>query len=278
VQAPRRRLTGKESRMTEVSRQNKTTGMAGSVAPLANVAALAELIERCNNRTDGLPGMGCFYGRAGRGKTHAGIYSAIRLNAVHVEALPIGGVKGLLNGIVHELGLKPERSTDGLFYQICRELMHSRRPLIIDEAEAILKETPVEIIRKIHDKTGCTIILMGEEELPQRLKAWERVDSRMLDHVGAAEATLKDVDILAGLYAPGVVLDADLKALLLKASGGSLRYLSTNLDKVKEHAAVHSLRSLTLAQWGERRLHTGEAPMPRHSAPRDMVGRRGLAA
>lgn len=265
--------------MAEVAQQNKTSGVVGSVAPLANVAGLAELIERCNNRSTGLPGMGCFYGRAGRGKTQAGIYSAIKYDAVHVEALPIGGIKSLLKGIAKELGLKEQRTSDGLLDAICFELLRSRRPLIIDEADHILKPTPINIVRIIFDRSGVPVILMGEEELPQKLNAWERVHSRILHWEGAAEATMKDVDLLSGLYAPGVVLDAGLKALLLKASGGSLRYLSTNLDKLKEHAAMHNVRSLTLAQWGERPLHTGEAPMPRHSAPRSLLQpRRGRAA
>jgi DNA transposition AAA+ family ATPase len=263
--------------MTGKSGENKMAGMAGTVAPLANVAKLAAMIERCNGRAHGLPGMGCFFGRAGLGKTQAGIWTSIKYDAVHVEALGIGGVKGLLRAIVDELGLRAERTTDGMFYQICRSLLLTRRPLIVDEADKILKDTPIEIIRTIHDKTGVPVILMGEEELPQKLKRWERVDSRILTYDAADDATAKDVDILANLNVPGVALDAALKARLLQASGGSLRYLATNLATVAEFAAVNGLQSVTLEAWGNRHLNTGEAPLPRHSAPRGLT-RRGRAA
>jgi DNA transposition AAA+ family ATPase len=262
--------------MTGKSGENKTAGTLGSVAPLANVAKLAAMIERCNDRAHGLPGMGCFHGQAGRGKTQAGIWCAIKYDAVHVEALGIGGVKGLLEDIVDEIGLKPERTTTRMLKQICRSLLASRRPLIVDEADKILKDTQIELVRTIHDRTGVPVILMGEEELPQKLKRWERVDSRILTYAAADDATAKDVDILAGLNAPRVTLDAALKARLLQASAGSLRYLATNLATIAEFAAVRGLQAVTLADWGDRHLNTGEAPLPRQMATR--AQRRGRAA
>ena len=93
-----------------------------SVAPLANVGRLSALIKRFEAREYGLPGLGCIYGRAGRGKTTAAIYAMNALNAVHVEALPLGGVKGLLRMIVEELGLKPKRTAEDLFMQAAEDL------------------------------------------------------------------------------------------------------------------------------------------------------------
>ncbi|MFP5479896.1 MAG: hypothetical protein ACLGIE_09440 [Alphaproteobacteria bacterium] len=66
-----------------------------TVAPLANVTRLVALIDRAQNRGPGLPGLGCFYGRAGLGKTTAGIYATNTLNACHIEALPFGGPRDL---------------------------------------------------------------------------------------------------------------------------------------------------------------------------------------
>lgn len=248
----------------------------GSVAPLANVARLTQLIDRCQNRAHGLPGMGCFYGRAGLGKTTSGIYATNRFNACHVEALPIGGVKGLLGMIVQELGLRPQRTTEALFTQAAQELALTGRPLIVDEADHILSDKPIEIVRRLHDVSGVPVILMGEEGLPQKLQRWERVHGRMLSWVGAETATAADVDHLAKIYAAGVTLSPDLKEALLKASRGSIRNVSTNLAHVREYAAIQGIASIDLAGWGRRPFHTGEAP-----APRDVVKpliRRGAAA
>ena len=238
-----------------------------SVAPLANVARLTQLIERCQTRAYGLPGMGCFYGRAGRGKTSAATYASnSKYRAVHVEVMPIGGVKTLLGMIVSELGLKPRNTGAALFEQAAQELAISGRPMIIDEADKILHETPIEIIRRLHDVSGVPVILMGEEGLPQMLQRWERVHSRMLSWVGAEDATAADVDHLAKIYADKVALGADLKAALLVASNGSIRNVSTNLSHVAEHAATHGLARIDLKDWGPRAFHTGIAPVPRTMA------------
>ena len=57
----------------------------GSIAPLRNVRALAELIERVQERADGLPGMACFHGPSGYGKTSAAAFAVNRHQAHHVQ-------------------------------------------------------------------------------------------------------------------------------------------------------------------------------------------------
>ncbi len=193
------------------------TTLYNNVAALANVARLTHLIKRIEAREFGLPGLGCLYGPAGRGKTTAAIYATNSLNACHIEALPFGGVKGLLQMIATELGLKPLRTTDQVFLQVAHQLSKSQRPLLVDEADHILNDRSIEAIRKLHDVAGVPVILMGEENLPQRLQRWERVHSRMLSWVPVEDATTEDVDHLARIYARGVTLGPALKAAILRA-------------------------------------------------------------
>jgi DNA transposition AAA+ family ATPase len=250
--------------------------MNNGVAPLANVARLAQMIKRLQSREYGLPGLGCCFGRAGLGKTTAAIYATNSLNVCHVEAMPIGGVKGMLSMIVTELGLKPGRTTEAMFSQAAQYLVQTQRVLIIDEADAILKDRSIEIIRRLHDISNAPIIFMGEEMLPQRLTQWERVHSRVLTWVGMEPATATDVDHLAKIYARGVTISDDLKAALLSASRGSLRNVSTNLAHVREVSTQRGLSKLSLSDWKSETFHTGEAPAPRGIAAR--LGRKGYAA
>lgn len=252
-----------------------------TVAPLANVARLQALIIRSQNRASGLPGMGCFYGRAGRGKTTAGIYTTNTMNACHVEAVPFGGLKNLLHMIVTELGLRPRRLVPDLFDQAAQELAVSGRPLIIDEADHILTAKTIESVRHLHDKSGVPVILMGEEMLPQRLQAWERVHGRMLAWVEAEPAMIEDVGHLAKIYAPRVEITPDLREAVQAASRGSMRYISTNLAAIAEFAAVRGLSRVSKADWGAGAFHTGEPPTLRRNLdvlPGAVGGRRGRTA
>lgn len=248
-----------------------------TVAPLANVTRLVALIDRAQNRGAGLPGMGCFYGRAGLGKTTGGIYATNTLNACHVEALPFGGLKTLLNMIVTELGLRPKRLIPDMFEQAAQELAITGRPLIIDEADNILSTKMIEAVRHLHDKSGAPVILMGEELLPQRLTAWERVHGRIMAWVEAETATIKDVEHLARVYARDIEVTPDLREAVLASSKASIRYISTNLAAIAEFAAVRGLSRVTLSDWGNGAFHTGEPPTLRRGAM-PAVARKGRAA
>lgn len=243
--------------MTETSIHGNT------VAPLANVARLIQLIDRCESRAYGLPGMGTFYGRAGLGKTTAGVYATNSFNACHIEAMPFGGVKNLLTMIVTELGFRPARTVPNLFDQVAEELARTGRPLILDEADYLLKDTLIETVRRIHDVTGVPVILMGEEGLPQKLSKWERVHSRMLSWVGAESATIEDVNHLVKIYAAGLDVAPEVRQRLLTASRGSVRNVSTNLANLGEFAREQGLTRVTLSDWGTRQFHSGQAPTPR---------------
>ncbi|WP_082351603.1 AAA family ATPase [Cypionkella psychrotolerans] len=234
-----------------------------NVAALANVSRFAQLVITTQNRAAGLPGMGCFYGPAGLGKSTAGIFGTNKFNACHVQALPFGGTKKLLEMIVLELGLRPTKTVSSLFDQAAQELARSDRPLIIDEADQILSDKMIEAVRHLHDQTQVPVILMGEETLPQQLRRWERVSSRVLSWVAAEEATLQDVDLLAPIYAPHLTLGSDLKAALLAASRGSIRNVSTNLANVATTCAMKGVLRMGLAEWGGKPFHSGESPMPR---------------
>lgn len=247
-----------------------------TVAPLANVTRLVALIDRAQNRGPGLPGLGCFYGRAGLGKTTGGIYATNKLHACHVEALPFGGLKKLLQMIVTELGLRPKGTIPDMFDQAAQELAVTGRPLIIDEADHILAAKTIEAVRKLHDVSGAPVILMGEELLPQRLQTWERVHGRMLAWVEAEPATIEDVGHLAKVYAPRVEIAPDLREAVLQSSKQSMRYISTNLAAIAEFAAVRGLLRIGKAEWSGA-FHTGEPPTLRRGAVL-AVARKGRAA
>lgn len=248
-------------------------------APLANVARLMAMIDQCQSRDMGVPGMGCYFGRSGRGKTMAAIHASnSRYSACHIEASPLGGVKKLLQMIVEELEIKPARSSADLFDQAARALAMSGRPLIIDEADLVLSDTKIETIRHLHDKSGVAVILMGEESLPQKLQRWERVHRRILGWVEAEAATMEDVTLLAGVHAHGVEITADLKAEVLRVTKGSQGYIANNLVNLRVFATTRGLTRLSMPAIGEFRFATGEPPaMQRPGIPGIMARRRGAA-
>lgn len=233
-----------------------------TVAPLRNVALLADLVERVSNRPLGLPGMGCFYGPSGYGKTFAAIYAANKHRAFHVQVKSVWTRKKLALSILLEMGVQPAATIPDMVDQIGQELSLSRRPLIIDEADFLVSKGMIEVVRDIYESSQGTVILIGEEQLPQKLKVWERVHGRMLDWVGAQPGTQADAKHLARLYCPGILVADDLMVALHDASAGSVRRICVNLDRVREKAEAADLAEIDLSAWGQLagEFFTGNPP------------------
>jgi DNA transposition AAA+ family ATPase len=247
-----------------------TTALYESVAPLRNVASMMTLIDRVRDRAFGLPGMATFYGPSGFGKSTAATYAMNFYEACYIEVGPLWRSKQLLAAIAHELALKPARTAADIFEQVAEQLARAQRPLLIDEADRLVRDDMVEVVRGLYESSNVPVILIGEEELPQKLMKWERVHGRMMDWVAAQPAEMADVTQLAAIYAGGIEIKEDLKLRLLKESGGSLRRVSTNLSHVKETAITLGLTKVGISEWGARPFFRGEAPPPRreHSVER----------
>lgn len=239
------------------------TPLFNSVAPLRNVGALVELVDRVQKRGHGLPGMATFYGPSGFGKTTAAIYAANRFKAYQVQVKSAWTTRKLCTAILQDLAVPAARTIADMVDQIAEEIARSARPLIIDEADHLVSRNMIEIVRDIYESSGAAIILIGEELLPQKLQKWERVHGRMLDWVAAEPGDLADVTHLARIYCPGVQLDDDLKHLLLKESNASIRRICVNLDRVREFALTKGLQAVGRADWGKTGFFTGHAPTPR---------------
>lgn len=233
-----------------------------SIAPLRNVMALEELVERVQGRSYGLPGMAVFYGFSGYGKTSAATHAANTFNAYYVQLKSVWAKKALCEAILTDLGIPPRRNIADMVHQISEEIARTGRPLLIDEADYLVNRNLVELIRDIYESSEATIILIGEEQLPTKLQQWERFHGRMLDWVAAEPADQDDTRLLARLYAGEITIADDLLEDLSTASRGSIRRICVNLDRLREFAHTRGLKSLDRSLW-DGGFFDGLPPKPR---------------
>ena len=218
--------------MTEIAKTNS------SIAPLKNVMLFTELVARVTARSPGLPGMGCFSGPSGYGKSFSAIYAANKHRAYHIQVKSVWTRKKLCMATLLEMGIAPAATIPDMVDQIGMQLSQSGRPLIIDEADYLLSKGLIEVVRDIYESSQATILLIGEEQLPTKLKKWERVHGRMLDWVQALPASIADAKHLAKLYCRNVEISDELMAALHAASAGSARRVCVNLDRIREAAEL----------------------------------------
>lgn len=209
------------------------------------------------------------YGHSGYGKSVAAAYVAARTNAAYVEAKSIWTQRSILEAIGTEIGLvRLERTGPRLLQQIIDQLNVEPMPLIIDEMDHLVKKQTVEILRDIHDGTTVPILMIGEEALPAKLKAWERFDNRIIAVTPAQPATAEDVRKLRDHYCTRVALADDLADAIATGSKGVTRRIVVNLRQVQSRALDAGRASADLGWWktlGEAFL-TGELPARRKAS------------
>lgn len=242
---------------------NEQTPNVNGVADTANLGLCDVALERAIDRTGTLPGMVCLYGPSGFGKSVAATHVACRRRAYYVQAKSVWTKKHTLLAILHEMGMQPGRTIPEMLDQAAEELAVSGRPLIIDEMDHLVDKKAVELVRDLYESSQAPILLIGEEQIPNKLKKWERFHGRVLSWVPAQPVTLEDAAKLAPLYAPAVEISEDLLAHLVDISGGSVRRVAVNLELINDTSAASGASQVTKASWGRRELYTGEAPKRR---------------
>lgn len=238
-------------------------------APLKNVAAFSTLIDKVVERRLDLPGLACFFGPSGVGKTKAAIFGSNRHKAVYVECGQFTTARSLLQLILKEYGMeRPTGTVTDMISDAVRIMASNiRRPLIIDEAHHVAHKKFVDVLRELHDKSLAPVILIGEEMLPKQLEAFERVHNRMLDWVGAVPCDADDFRQLAKFCAPSISILPDLAQAILDNTRGNTRRIVVNLERAEQTARQIGKTTLDLADFGGTgRIIPSRAPAPRRAA------------
>ena len=234
------------------------------IRPLRNVKRLALLIEEVRSREFGQPGMAVFAGPAGFGKTSASSWCAVEFQAVSLTMDELWSKKTFCTKLAIELGLKPKGTIADIMDAVKYEIAVRDVPVLIDEADVLVRKNMIEMARALHDGTECPVILIGEEELGEKLQKFERVHSRILRHEFAEPGDLGDLNVMAELHLRGIAIEDDLKEAILKASAGSLRRMVNNLVTAKRIALKKGLDEVGLTAWGKTEFNTGRPPVPRY--------------
>lgn len=247
--------------MTQSSQINNT------LAPLRNVMSFMTMVDRLQDRGDGLPGMGVFFGPSGFGKSMAAMYCAMRIEACLVQCESSWTGAPLCRAILDELGVKPKNRIWEMSQQIQQTLSAENIPLIIDEADFMISRKYVELIRDFYEKSQVPVILIGEEQMPSKLRQWERINGRLLERVAAEPLDDADFNALLAARCPDLQLAPDLEEAIKRASRGSARLIVNNLESVRMQARTRGLDGpVSRSDLGGFQLHDGIPPQIRRFA------------
>ena len=217
-----------------------------SFAALKNVMGCTALVTKLQNRTPGLPGLGVMNGPSGYGKTMASLYAQNRTRAIRVEVGDTWTRKTLLESILLEAGVHKPRGT---IVDLARQAINilgddPSRPLFIDEADRLVDKGMIEVVRELHEHSQVPVLLIGEEQLPEKLLRIERVHNRVLDWFPAQPCDLEDTRKLAALFLKGAEVSDGLLDRVREQCEGRARRIVTTLDDMAAWARNNGVQSL----------------------------------
>lgn len=135
----------------------------------ANVKALAETAGALTNGDAGVPGLALVHGCRGLGKTRGAIWYAARNKCIYLRAKSVWSPSWMLEELCIALGLTPGKRKKDLFSGVEAALKQRPRLIFFDE----MNMPPLEVVhcvRDLHDVTDNPIILLGHEEIVERLQ------------------------------------------------------------------------------------------------------------
>jgi len=235
-----------------------------NVAPLRNTVLLGAIIREVMCRDEGMPGMACFHGFSGYGKSQAALYNTQATGACWVEVKSVWTRKTLTEKICLNLRIPTGGTISDNVELIGEELSKSRRPLLLDEAHILCTRSMTNLVHDIYESShGSPIVLIGEEMLPQSLAPFERVHNRILVWEAAQPADLREVGILAHLKCPHLTIAEDVLHHTLVESHAVARRIVTNLHQIKDYARIEGKTEIVAADIPHIRWQSGKAPAPR---------------
>ena len=106
-------------------------------------------------------------------------------------------------------------------------------------------------------------MLVGEEQLPNKLKKFERFHGRVLSWIPAQPVSQADAEILASVYAPNLRIEADLLKQIVDMANGSVRRVTVNLVNLVQAADLNGYDYANLASVSKMQgfeFYQGEVP------------------
>lgn len=130
--------------------------------------------------------IGVIYGPAGMGKSMVlREYAATNKGAILIEADPGYTAKVLLQELCARLGVKKTGNIHELSEECIQSLKGTGWVILVDEAE-LLPYRALEVLRRIHDRSGVAIVLAGMPRLLINLKGSRGEFAQLYSRVGMA--------------------------------------------------------------------------------------------
>ncbi|MDA8123493.1 MAG: ATP-binding protein [Deltaproteobacteria bacterium] len=211
-------------------------------------------------------------GDPGFGKTATVFWWATMHGAVYLRAKANYTPFWLLSELVQELKGRPSRNSEDLSKQAVISLVREPRPIIIDEVEHTFRDLKVlETIRDLVDLVSVPVVLVGTDQVQNRVARYAQFSSRIASVVQFRPASVADVRICCDCKCEIPVAD-DLVEEIHRQAGGRIREVMNAIAVVERQGKARTgsaaKQPITLSDMAGKSLtHDWQARRPRMVRP-----------
>jgi len=205
-----------------------------------NFRRMSQSIDALQNRDEEVPGLALVHGFAGLGKTKAVARYAVHRDCIYVRANAAWTTLWMLQDICSKLGVYPFSRTQRVFVQCIDEMQRQNRTIFIDEADYLIHDNKMlETIRDLHDWTGIPVVLVGMQEIVQKMGRHKQFYSRVSQIVEFKTLNANEIRQIAQQWAVLNLSDGAAEGFQ-KITGGDFRLVTVGLGHLERMAKANN--------------------------------------
>lgn len=144
-----------------------------------NVKEFVGFMEELKFLPPNIPKIALVYGDYGLGKSETIKWWTFKNDCVYVRANKGMSLRWLLSEIAEELGAESFWHSQETFGIIESKLLQEPKTIIIDEVDYLINNSVIEILRDLHDKSGCPMVLVGMANIDKKLSRYPHLMDRI---------------------------------------------------------------------------------------------------
>lgn len=207
-----------------------------------NVKRFIALMEELQTLPYNIPKIALVYGDYGLGKSQTIQWWVDKNNSVYVRAIKSMTSRWLISEIAEELGEEPFWHTQETFSIVESHLKRNPKTIVIDEMDYLTQNDTIELIRDLHDKTNCPIVLVGMAMADKKLARYPHLCDRIYKSLKFETFNSEDIkEILSELTELNFTSDA-IEYLATRTN--QFRQLVKITNKLEKLSATNDLKEL----------------------------------
>lgn len=159
-----------------------------------NVKNFVSLMEELKTLPPNIPKIALVYGEYGLGKSETIKWWTFRNDCIYVRANQGMTTRWLLSEIAEELNIESYWFINETFNEIEKAFFQNKKTIIIDEVDYLIDKKAIEILRDLHDRTGCPMVLVGMANINIKLARFPHLMDRIYKKYEFQKYTPEDIE------------------------------------------------------------------------------------